>query len=424
MTSMKFRKHAAIAAFIPAMLYLSSAVAQTEGSSSNTASSAQFRAPLVDRANETAKALAASENISVGEATKRLRMMRQAANASSRAWSSGQDPLIRPMIKDGRVRVYRDKGRPNFDTDAILSEFDTDLRPLVDFAEIARPIGEMKAEIARLSRKLTQADAVAGLRIDVVNGTIGLLSTDPALTNKAVKAQGLTLPGFVQIETSEPIQLTDTGMAGMTAGLQASSTSCRGATWGFMAYQNGDILKPGLLTVAHVTRDNAITQLRLGQTSAASSCGTGTSWQTRRLDWRGGAYTDRLGIDIAFHNQTSGTTYSPYFFDGAVNSKVLDVMFPAVGTKVCKFGVRTQKTCGTVEADLVWSNGYGYMTSVIVDAAYPLASDVGDSGGPVWFSTNSAVGVEHAKWGANKFLYSELQALVQHGTGLTIATTR
>lgn len=45
---------------------------------------ASFEAPLVDEGNEAAKMIARQEGISVGEATRRLRLSRQAANVAYR----------------------------------------------------------------------------------------------------------------------------------------------------------------------------------------------------------------------------------------------------------------------------------------------------------------------------------------------------
>lgn len=422
MTNHRNHRNCLVVAFLSTVL-LSPVGAQepAEPPASSNPGTASFEGNLVDQGNTAAKELAAASGISVGEATRRLRLMRQAGNAAHRNAKNGADSLLRPIVKDGGVVFPRDVSDATSTESGIQAQFDTDLRPSVSMVATKRPVGQLKAEVARLSKDLGTPEGVTGIRVSVLDGTLEILSTEVAKTNEALKVKAITLPDFVTVVQSEPIVLSDTGTAGMTAGLEASSSTCRSGTWGFMAYENGDILKPGLLTAAHTTRNNALTQLRLGQTSAATNCGTGTSWQTRRLDWRGGAFTDRMGIDIAFHRQTSGTNYSPFFFNGSANVRVTDVLYPAAGTRVCKYGVKTGKTCGVIETDFVWSNGYGFMSSVLVDASYPLSADLGDSGGPVWFGTNTAVGIEHAQWSTRKFLYSELQALIVHSTGLTIA---
>lgn len=44
----------------------------------------------------------------------------------------------------------------------------------------------------------------------------------------------------------------------------------------------------------------------------------------------------------------------------------------------------------------------------------------GDSGGPVWFSTGTAVGIGHAAWGDRHLLFTDVAAIYERGTGLQI----
>lgn len=77
---------------------------------------------------------------------------------------------------------------------------------------------------------------------------------------------------------------------------------------------------------------------------------------------------------------------------------------PAVGTAICKFGVATGQTCGTVANTSVCSSGYCGLSRVGSHISQP-----GDSGGP-WFFGNTAMGIHHGS--------------VQAGAGLASGFTR
>lgn len=68
----------------------------------------------------------------------------------------------------------------------------------------------------------------------------------------------------------------------------------------------------------------------------------------------------------------------------------------------------------------MWHSEYnGYFAYVRSNASYPQMNDIGDSGGPVWLGTNTAVGTVHAKQGTN-MLVDEIQKLYDRGTGIDI----
>lgn len=97
------------------------------------------------------------------------------------------------------------------------------------------------------------------------------------------------------------------------------------------------------------------------------------------------------------------------------------MLSPYGGEAVCKFGRTTKQTCGTVTPNMVWSNGYGYMSDVVANSNVPSPMNAnGDSGGPIWFSTGTAVGIVHASWGDRHMLFTDVAALYERGTGLQI----
>lgn len=60
------------------------------------------------------------------------------------------------------------------------------------------------------------------------------------------------------------------------------------------------------------------------------------------------------------------------------------------------------------------------MVEVQADAGVPQMNDVGDSGGPVWFSTGTAVGIVHAKRGATIMLVAAAAALEERNLPIRI----
>ena len=91
---------------------------------SDNPSVASFESDLVDQGNVGAKELAAASGVSVGEATRSLRLMRQAGNAAHRRAKNGGDSLLRPIIRDGGVVFPRDSSSTSSADREVRDQFD------------------------------------------------------------------------------------------------------------------------------------------------------------------------------------------------------------------------------------------------------------------------------------------------------------
>lgn len=101
--------------------------------------------------------------------------------------------------------------------------------------------------------------------------------------------------------------------------------------------------------------------------------------------------------DFAYYTAT-GVLFPNEIWNGSATQKIygryLSLM---VGQTVCKYGIKTLRTCGTIESTSATHvhNGYtGFYVRVKRDT-FGLMNDFGDSGGPV-YSNSSAYGLVHA----------------------------
>ena len=380
--------------------------------------SGSFDAPLVDEGNAAAKALAAQEGISVGEATRRLRLSRQAANVAHRL-RGRETETINATYFDGADLVIVVPKAGQSRKSEIRNSFPAELRDSVKFRDVERSTKELKSVIARLAPVLKNLEGFQGIQIRGVQNDIVVLSTDVAATLAGIQAADLDLPDFVSVALSDPIRLTEAVYGGTAANFSAGD--CPGGTWGFIAVRTSDGT-PGVLTAGHTTDLARVSSLRYDYLDFAN-CTGGSSSQSvisRLLGSNDDPNTHVPGIDLAWH-RNSGSTYHPLFWDGVGWRYVTAVLSPYGGEAVCKFGRTTKQTCGTVTPNMVWSNGYGYMSDVVANSNVPSPMNAnGDSGGPIWFSTGTAVGIVHASWGDRHMLFTDVAALYERGTGLQI----
>lgn len=376
--------------------------------------------PFADPGNAEAKAMAAREGISTGEATRRLRLEHQAARAMARMAAQGQseDQLI--ALEDGKVVVYRAPEAAPIDT--VRATFDTDLQGAVTERPVAVSPRRLKAAVAALAPALAGAPGFIGFQLKRKAGELAVLSSDPAATQRFIADKGITLPEFARVAASDPIVLTATVRGGRPAPYTTGST-CAGGTWGFVVYETANPARRGILTAAHVSVENSSSPLYFPTSTTFTNCGSGTS-QSLSKSWRGSSDVDtaaRYGVDISYHRNASDT-YDPSIWDGSAYRTVRYQFTPPTGSYLCKFGQITRKTCGTLQDSLIWSNGYGYMSWIAAEAGVALMVDKGDSGGPVWsgITYTDAVGITHAQWGKTNMLYSELATLQDRATGLAL----
>jgi hypothetical protein len=373
-----------------------------------TARLSNFQEPFADRNGQAAKELAAGRNISTEAATRALRRM-HAAGLIARAFYLNEpgvagvysdDSGITVAVKSGSVSVPAALARAT----AVI---DPSLASLVRIVAVERSLSELQAEVSRLEAKLGQSEDLEGFSVTLDSNQVFILSSDVPRTTERVRTQIGQLPPFVTIKASDPIEVTQQVFGGTAANTEVAGCP----TFGFTVQHTDG--RRGLLTVAHTD----YTTLRFNGYSATNlaSCTGGTS-MSQQYAWKGGPGVDssgqtELGRDFAWFRGASSFTYEPLFWDGSNVAVVWSARYTAGGDRVCKFGRRTRKTCGAVTNELVYSQGYGYMSQVRAEAGVVQMNDIGDSGGPVWFSTNTAVGIVHGKQGATYMLYNDIAAL-------------
>jgi hypothetical protein len=284
---------------------------------------------------------------------------------------------------------------------------DAAFAPEVRIVPVQRSLAELKGRATRLESQLGRADHLVGYRIDYRTNRLSILSQDVERTRGHVRERLGSLPDDVAIEASQPIELTQTTNAfGGTTANSGVTSGC--PTFGYVVIRQSDRAL-GLLTVAHA----ASTNMRYNgyAASALSSCTGGTSVTQRGVYQT--PHSTLAGQDFAWYS-SSTHNYTPHYWDGSYVQTVYGALYPSGGSPVCKFGRRTLRTCGTATGAEVYNGGYGWMLEVRKNAGYTMMNDVGDSGGPVWSSTGTGVGIVHAKQGTEIMLVATFAAFVEH----------
>lgn len=377
---------------------------------SGTPRLSNFQEPFSDRNGEAARALAAERRISVEQATQALRRM-HAAGLIARTFQLNEPGFAGVVSDDSGITVSVKSGTvsPAAALARATGVIDANLASLVKIVPVARSLDELEAEVSRLQAALGTSEDVEGYSITRDTNRVFILSSDVPRTTERVRAQLGQLPDFVSVKQSDPIETTQQAFGGTAMNNSQTTTGC--PTFGFTVQRTTDARR-GMLTVAHAA--DPTVRYNGYSSTALSTCSGGNSMSLQDA-WQGGggqtsSGTVELGRDFAWY-YSSAYTFEPIFYDGANLAVLWGVRYTAGGDYVCKFGRRTRKTCGTVTNELVYSSGYGYMSQVRAGSGVTQMNDVGDSGGPVWFSTNTGVGIVHGKQGATYMLYNDIAAL-------------
>ncbi len=407
---------------LSSLVLLAAVAVWPTGAASQTGGNAESR-PFSDPGNQEAKALSARLNISVGQATKRLRLERNAARLAAKVRQQGKADEVVVALEGDKIVVYR--GGDASMANVIATEIESDLRSEVSERELARTPRQLKDAVALIEPVLQSLPGFQGFRLKRKEGLATVLTTDVAATRQALDAALNDLPDFISVEQSDPIVLTAAVRGGRPAPYVKGS-SCAGGTWGYVVYETAAPSRRGVLTAAHTSIENNLQPLVFTTATNITDCRSGTL-QSYVKEYRGrvdSSTVARYGVDISYHRNSSDT-YEPYIWDGSSYRPVRYQYTPVTGSYLCKFGQVTRQTCGVLQDDLIWSNGYGYMSWIKADAGVSLMVDKGDSGGPVWsgFTYTDGVGIVHAQWGPTNMLYSELATLQDRGMGLTLLTS-
>lgn len=383
----------------------------------NPISAGTGKEPFVDVGNVGAKSLAEAEGISIGEATSRLRRM-HAAGQGKRALI-GTPGFASIGSGEGGVTIYAKAGSQAF-TDGVrlVRDADKEFRGRVAVVAVPHSRDELQGAVSLLKRRLDTSPEVYGYELSPYDGRVSILSGDPEATRRTI-APGRTENGVsFDIVKSDPITLSQ-AQGGAPNNYDATSGGeC--AMFGFMVVSD-DGTKFGITTAGHSDARNA----RWNGVLPSNPCdGRGTALSYQRKFTGGSDSQDsatfQLGLDVAWYRSSVGV--QPKFYDGYYNQWVTGVKWTADGDRVCKYGrVTGRKLCGIVQPKWVYSNGYGYMSLAIAEAGNTPFNLVGDSGGPVWFSSGTAIGFTHAYRNSTELLFMDASALEQRNTGIKVA---
>lgn len=372
--------------------------------------------PFVDHENQGAKALAEAEGITVGEATAILRLRHGAGLARKLLDDSGLAGLAGiAAADDGRVVIYVKGGSPIAGSARALVASALGSNQ-IEIRQVGKSIAELQRQAESLADRVGTADGVIGFRLNVASNSLSVLASDVSLARDRMVREGA---GELEIVQSEPIELTQTVYAGY-----ANNNGTSGCpTFGFMVINQSTGVR-GLTSAAHADTNDSSTSIRYPGTFSCSG-GTTVSRQGWYLGGSSSTTNVELGLDVAWYRNSS-QTYPPQFFDGTNYRWVTGVRYSVKDDPVCKFGRASQQVrCGRVTGDLVYSsdanNRYGWMSEARADPGVTDFNPVGDSGGPVWYSSGTAVGFVHARIGNDRMLFTDAAALQQRNLPIRIA---
>lgn len=411
-------------AFVPVLLTASafgvsqSALSQPQGQVPDltpevtNARGATFDAPFNDPGNANAKQLAAQENISVGEATRRLRMKHKAAQLLNRLESQNPGSFSAMQMTEGpsgpQFVVYFVGGPTETNRQRLSSARpDTEIVNNVDIAESAMSIVEVKQLGAKLLQQIRSAGLDTDFGISPLDGGITFLAQNPAEMEKAITSGTISPQRPYKVQKSTGIIPTASLIAG--AAWNAYYGDYAECTIGFPVIYNSTT--KGTSTAGHCTIDDQVEYNATFATKYGDSGGISLSFKRQ---WT----SDNL--DIQWHTASSSHTISTYYWDGTTSVLITGVQRVALGETLCKFGRTTGKTCGNVDPNWWWDKTYsGYFFRLNKPSGSSSLSLKGDSGGPV-FSNGIAKGWTHGTDAGGNAYFMAASEIYDKNTGLQV----
>lgn len=363
-----------------------------------------------DPGNSTAKALAQSEGISVGEATSRLKQTTNAARYVRRMQEKFPDRFAGAVVEmvsgKPKVVVY------HAGADALDSSFvDASVKGSIEQREAKLSKGQIKKLGKDLSDDLGKLGIVADVAVSAPLNKIRVLARDPAAVQQAVAAGKITLPDIASVEQFSGITAT---IGNIGAGYAANTTSFS-CTTGFTVTRT-TVSERGTTTAGHC--DNS---LKVSDNYSSDYSSSGQAPTTYKQQWIVPTNLD-YGIDLQWHTVSSSTyTPIPQFWNGTSWVGVTGGKDDLAGEYVCKFGRTTSQTCGYIDPYEYYDSTFkGYFPRVNRGSG-PQLNIEGDSGGPV-YQGSLAVGFVHGRDSTYNMYYTPLRNLVQNNTGLAVLT--
>lgn len=351
-----------------------------------TARGATFEGPFADPGNLQAKELATREGISVGEATRRLRMMHKAGQLARRLEQQAPETFAGMEVDDSpagiRFKAHFVGGASEANRSRLAAAGpDPEIAGNTDVADASLSISAVKQLGNSLLQQTLQAGVNTDFGIDPFSGRVTFLAKDPAALRRAIANGVVRAPQDHQIEQSEGIIPTTALIAG--AAYNAQYGNYAKCTMGFSILSNSTTR--GASTAGHC---DIHSPAQYNATFGSNYGDAGGVTLTFRQEW----VTNNL--DFQWHTVASPHTIEPQFWEGSSAVTVTGAAQSFAGETLCKFGRTTGKTCGTVDSQWWYDSPYGYFLKLNNASVIE-----GDSGGPV-FSGSIAKGWIHGRDGS------------------------
>lgn len=357
---------------------------------------------FVDPGNTMARSYADEFGVSLGEATRRLKQQNRMRALRAKLLSKHPNDFAGLYaLNRGNFKVVAKFKGSSPDVRGLDPELASDLE--TQTAE--RSLAQLQQDLEAIVSQHGSAGIDFNVAIDEPTNGIDLYVTSADALNSAVKDGRLKVPSYVRVRVVPSLLKPTADVQGGRSYLQYGGNYC---TTGFTLIHATTKVKGGS-TAGHCIED---AKYHPNLSLSVNYNSTGGSLVTVRSaeQWIGN------NMDLQRFTILSGT-YPNTFWDGSAYVTVTGTVATSVGDFVCKFGRRTQRTCGTVEQYNYWSAGYGYVTKVV--GSGPI-NDEGDSGGPV-FKGSLAAGWVHAKDSVGNLYYTEAYMPESKGTGYRVA---
>lgn len=367
------------------------------------AGGATFDEPFADPGNLQAKALASREGISVGEATRRLRMVHKAGQLARRLERQSPESFSGMEVVETSTNVrfmarFVGGDKPENRARLETGRPDAELQGQLDVADASLSRSALVQTGDRLIREVRAAGVDADVAVNPFTGLVQFLAKDAAAMRAAIEGGAVRPPANYRIEQSEGIIPTTTLIAG--AAYNAQFGNYAECTTGFAVLQSGTTR--GISTAGHCDI-NSPAQYNGAFASHYGDAGGVTI--TYKQEW----ITNNL--DFQWHTVASPHAVSPEYWDGASAITVTGAGQSLSGETLCKFGRTTGKTCGKVDPAWHWDVNYtGYFLRLNTSAPGTFLTLEGDSGGPV-FSGSIAKGWIHGRDGTGNAYYMPVTEL-------------
>ena len=338
-----------------------------------------FTEPFSDPDGTTTAALAKMSGVSVGEATRRLRIMNEAARlvyVLEKRFPdtfSGAEAASSP---DFRIIFYGTQSGLGAIRDTIRGSANaSELGRVLDVQAAPASAAQTSAKAHAYSDDLRQRGLEAVIASNARTGQFKFLAKDPTAVLMALASGSLRAEKGVKIEQFDGIIKTATEVPG-GYGYNGTTENC---TRGFNVKEISGTLY-GTSTAGHC--DNSGTDDQTGV-----SQGFKQQWVSNNLDSQWSTFSGRTAYLVV-----------PKFYNGSSVVTVTGGQSDFAGLPICKYGRVTGQTCGPVDQYQYTDPGYGDFPRMNRTASFPVQALEGDSGGPV-YAGSLGVGQVHGRNG-------------------------